>query len=384
MTWMTNDMNEKMNKKQITLTIFSFILLLFLSSWGYQGHQKISGGIVLHLPQEMAFLVPAWTDVVRLHASDADYRKATDPNEGTRHYIEIDNYPEFIFSGTINQDLDSLVAEFGYSFVIDQGVLPWATITAYDSLVSCFQRKEWHNAGLFAADLGHYVGDGHMPLHITKNYNGQYSGNTGIHSRFESKMINRYGSRILLSQDSAIYIEDVSGFVFGYIYMNYPYVDSILHADDQARQIAGSTSSDLYYQSLWNVSDSFTINLFQRGSTALTALIRTAWIEAGKPVMDPNALPEPESKHTTQLFQNFPNPFRSETYVPIEVADPNTMVTIQVCNTSGVVVATILEEKVAQGYHEIPWDSEGVGEGIYYCILKTDDAVMIRKMVVVR
>ncbi len=161
-----------MTKKILSRTVVSSLLILLLSSWGYQGHQKISGGITVILPLEMAFLVPGWTDIVRLHASDADYRKDTDPDESPRHNIDIDNYPEFIFSGKINQDLDSLIAEFGYSFVIDQGVLPWATLTSYDSLVSCFARHNWEKAGLFAADLGHYVGDGHMPMHLTKNYNG--------------------------------------------------------------------------------------------------------------------------------------------------------------------------------------------------------------------
>ena len=77
-------------------------------------------------------------------------------------------------------------------FVIDQGVLPWATQITYDSLVNCFTRFDWAKAVLFASDLGHYVGDAHNPLHITRNYNGQYSGNYGVHSRYESGMINAF------------------------------------------------------------------------------------------------------------------------------------------------------------------------------------------------
>lgn len=68
-----------MTNKRILLFLLSPVILVLLSSWGYLGHQKISGGITLILPQEMAFLLPGWTDIVRLHASDADYRKDTDP-----------------------------------------------------------------------------------------------------------------------------------------------------------------------------------------------------------------------------------------------------------------------------------------------------------------
>ncbi|MFC2101748.1 T9SS type A sorting domain-containing protein [Bacteroidota bacterium] len=371
-----------MTNKKTFLPILSLLAIVLLSSWGYQGHQKISGGVSIVLPQEMAFLVPAWTDIVRLHASDADYRKDTDPNEGPRHYIDIDNYPEFIFSGRINQDLDSLIAEFGYSFVIDQGVLPWATLTSYDSLVSCFSRHDWEKAGLFAADLGHYVADGHMPMHLTKNYNGQYSGNSGIHSRFESKMVNRFASQIIIADDSVTQIADVPNYVFNYMYQNYPYVDSILQADNHATSVAGNTSSDLYYQTLWDMSESFALPLFQRASAMLSTLIYNAWAEAGKPVMDPNVLPELIASESTRMFQNFPNPFRFFTYIPLDVKNSNTRVIVQIFDATGTMKATVVDEKMGAGYYEIPWDAKDIAEGIYYCILKADDAVMTRKMVV--
>ncbi len=60
-----------------------------------------------------------WADTLTAHASDADYRKSTDPTEAPKHFIDIDYYPEFVSTGTIPQDFDSIVAIHGYSFVID-------------------------------------------------------------------------------------------------------------------------------------------------------------------------------------------------------------------------------------------------------------------------
>lgn len=38
-----------------------------------------------------------------------------------------------------------------------------------------------------AADLGYYIGDAHIPLHTTTyKYNGQFSGQTRIHSLWET------------------------------------------------------------------------------------------------------------------------------------------------------------------------------------------------------
>ncbi len=195
-------------------------------------------------------------------------------------------------------------------------------------------------------------------------------------------MINQFASQIIITNDSVKLVSDVPGFIFNYIYGNYPYVDSILQADDYAQSGAGSTSSDFYYQTLWDASTSFTIPLFQRASNALTALIHSAWVEAGKPVMDPNALLDYKAIKTTRLFQNFPNPFRSITYIPVEVMDPNTRVMVQVFDATGTLKATVIDEKKAAGYYEISWDANGVAEGIYYCILKADDAIMTKKMVV--
>ncbi len=123
------------------------------------------------------------------HASDADYRKSSDPSESPKHYIDIDSYQSFIDSGHIIQDYDSIVSVYGLSKVIDIGILPWAIINTTDSLQAAFEKEDYNKAVLIAADLGHYVGDAHMPLHITKNYNGQYTNQYGVHSRYETDMI---------------------------------------------------------------------------------------------------------------------------------------------------------------------------------------------------
>ena len=72
--------------------------------------------------------------------------------------------------------------------VISNGTLPWAIDETYRNLVTAFQAKNWTQAVALAGDIGHYVGDLHNPLHDTVNYDGDLTGQSGIHSRFESKM----------------------------------------------------------------------------------------------------------------------------------------------------------------------------------------------------
>ncbi|NVO02319.1 MAG: hypothetical protein HXX09_06410, partial [Bacteroidetes bacterium] len=214
-------------KKNILKIGFLFGISVFLVSWGSTGHNKISQNTSLSFPVSPSFL-QIWSDSLAMNASNADYRKSTDPMEQYNHYIDIDTYPEFIANGTIPSTYDSVVSIHGQTFVTDNGILPWATLTYYDSLVMAFQAGNMHQAMLYASDVGHYVADGHMPMHLCANYDGQLTGQAGIHSRYESTMIGSYVNQITYTGSSLNYIPDVKTYIFEYIYTNQTYVDSVL------------------------------------------------------------------------------------------------------------------------------------------------------------
>ncbi|MDP1621976.1 MAG: T9SS type A sorting domain-containing protein [Bacteroidales bacterium] len=370
--------------KKNLLPVLLISLCLMLSSWGSKGHRKISQNFAACLPVELSFLKPVWTNFVANHASDADYRKDQDPNESPRHYIDIDNYPEFVQTGRIPQTYDSVLAKYGYNFVIDQGTLPWTTMITFDSLKSCFQRGDWNKSSLFAADLGHYVGDGHMPLHITNNYNGQMTGQTGVHSRYESTMISRYESLLVYPADQAQYIEDIGGYVFNYLYHNYKYVDSVLLADTYAKTLAGgSTSSDAYYQALWAKSGNFTILMMRNASATLADLVYTAWVQAGSPMMYPNGIDEPENPEQPRLLQVFPNPVSQSVTIPIVISGNNEAVSLMIYDNSGKLKDTVLNRRMTEGYHKIDWDVKNYDPGVYVCKLKSGNLSATQRFVVV-
>ena len=367
-------------KKQF-LTIFTFLgLSLVLISWGGTGHYKISYAAGLSFNTQMAQF-NSWVPVLADHASDADDRKSWDPNEGPKHYIDIDNYSEFLTQGRIPQTYDSVIAIHGAAFVYEQGILPWATIIAFDSLKSCFNRLDWDKAVLFAADLGHYVADGHMPLHITRNYNGQYSGNNGIHSRFESTMINANISQITYPGSEVEEIEDVNQYIFNYLYTSYTFVDSVIAADDYAKGIAGNTNSTTYKQALWSKSKDFTILLFKNSSHAIAELIFTAWVQAGSPQMSSAAIYSPDNETTSLLDQNSPNPFKNSTLINYTVPK-NSEVLLQVFDFAGKHVATLADGQKATGDYSINWSPEYLKPGVYYLTFKSAEIVEVKKMVV--
>lgn len=368
----------------LTLTLLSVLFI----GWGQVGHNKISYNTKLSITNQLSFF-PAWADSLSLHASDADNRKSKDPTEGPKHFIDIDNYSEFLNTGYIPHDYDSMVANYGYNTVIDNGILPWAILNTADSLKEAFKKNDMHKAMLIASDLGHYIADAHMPLHITRNYNGQLTGQTGIHSRYETTMIGKFQNQIIYSGDNLKYIENISDYVFEMINENYKYVDSVLAADAAAKSYAGNNTSDVYYNKFWELTKDFTIKLFKSASNKIACVIYTEWINA----QDNVSRVESKQKSLPTDFilnQNYPNPFNPSTKISWQspVAGHQTL---KIYNLLGNEVATLVNEFKEAGKYEISFDAsnlpagrQGLSSGVYIYKLQVGSFVSTKKMLLLK
>ncbi len=364
-----------------TLITLITISSLFFPGWGYVGHHIINYNTIMSALPEMEFF-DTWADSIAAHASDADARKSWDPDEAPKHYIDIDNYPEFVINGTISQNFDSLVAEHGYSFVMDQGILPWAIINTADSIESAFEQNDMHKTMLLAADLGHYIADSHMPLHITRNYNGQYTGQNGVHSRYESNLIETFQNQIIYTGDSLQYIENVPDFVFNMIYDNYQYVDSVLYADSSAEAFAGNHSSAAYYNKFWEIAGDFTIQLFKKASYRIACVIYTEWINAGG---SPTGITNGRIDAVTEfkVYQNYPNPFNPSTtiswYSPVDGQQ-----VVKIYNAIGSELVTLMDEYKPSGTYKVNFDGKSLSSGIYFYRIQTGSYSDVKKMILLK
>ncbi|MDD2303584.1 MAG: hypothetical protein PHP53_02715 [Prolixibacteraceae bacterium] len=259
-----------------------FALFVCLCSWGEKAHRKINSSCVEFFPKELNQL-KVWAPILADHGSDADFRKKDDKTEFVKHFTDIDSYDDFNRTHRIEEDFETATLKYGNEKIKKEGTLPWTTDSTYNALVQNFKSENWDQAVLTAADLGHYVGDGFMPLHITANYDGQLSTQTGIHRRYEETMIDRNIDKVQFKPFTCKKINGVKSSIFGYLYANHSYVSLLLKADNQAYIEAGDQYSDRYYESLWMESGSFTIQLLEESSKTLAGLIYTAWLEAGKP-----------------------------------------------------------------------------------------------------
>ncbi len=83
------------------------------------------------------------------------------------------------------------------------------------------------------------------------------------------------------------------------------------------------------------------------------------------------------------LHQNFPNPFNSSTLIEYDLPMASDVQLI-IYNTTGQVVATILDNQRPAGYHQVPWDAANVASGVYIYRLKAGPFTQSKKMILLR
>lgn len=259
--------------------------------WGDAAHIAIARASCRALPEGLGELFRANEDFLAYHSLDPDIRankeKALPPEERKErygHYIDIDLYGRFPFPA-VPHSYEEAVKTYGEGTVRAWGVLPWRAEEYFDSTVSAMKADDWEAALLAAANLSHYIGDAHVPLHLTYNYNGQYTGNYGVHARFDVELAKRVLKRRELSPgiaEAGAEVADVAEFIFGIIPDGYIWVDNILRADSKAKR-GREDYDEVYYSRLEKLIGDLAHERMSAAARNVARIWLRAWVEAGKP-----------------------------------------------------------------------------------------------------
>ena len=225
-------------------------------SWGFQTHRYIAQNYSKHLPAVIDGL-RAYDAIVDQKVNDPDIRRPSTPGESYRHFIDIDYYPEF-FAGTLPHDRAALEALDGASTVLETGIVPWAVGEVVASLTQQFAAQRWGDAATTIADLCHYVGDATQPLHCTRNFDGQLTGNWGIHSRYETTMMAEHIGELTTVPAAVAHHPNVVDAMFDIVADSWTGVAMVINADNSAKAASGGAYDGVYYGSLWASTESLT------------------------------------------------------------------------------------------------------------------------------
>jgi hypothetical protein len=193
-------------KRLAVLTVLIIPLLLLCSSWGFFAHRRINQLAIFTLPPEVIGFYKSGNKYIVEHAVDPDKRRYIDTLEAARHYLDVENYEENIDS--IPAHYKDALAKYGLKKLNASGIVPWQIQRTYYSLINAFKTHDSLKILKYSAELGHYIGDAHVPLHTTHNHNGQLTDQVGIHAFWESRIPELFASEYHFLVGRAKYLEN--------------------------------------------------------------------------------------------------------------------------------------------------------------------------------
>ena len=259
------------------------------SAWGFEAHRFIMDRAISLLPAELKPLFEANRAMLVERSVDPDtWRTAGFEQEPPNHFVDLDweGFGKYPFDG-LPRDYAKAVEKFGKDGVDAKGTLPWRTEEFYGNLRRAFIDYPTNPYGpfqllFFAASLTHYTSDAHQPFHATYNYNGQLTGQTGIHARWEATVFERFHDQMTIAPKPIPPIRNPRDFIFERLLEGTRLVPVVLKADRDAIG-TGELYDDAYYKAFFAGTQSVMERRLSESIAASAAMIAGAWEAAGKP-----------------------------------------------------------------------------------------------------
>jgi hypothetical protein len=266
--------------------------------WGFYAHEKINYFAAFLLPPELIDLYKKNINYIKEHAVDPDKRRYAIPDEAPKHYIDLDVYGKYPFD-TLPRKWQDAVNSFTADSLAKHGTLPWWIQYMQEKLTQAFKQKDKTAILKISAEIGHYIGDLHVPLHTCSNYNGHKTNQVGIHGFWESRVPE------LLSEkewdfvwNKADYIENIETFVWDRALESSLASDSVLlfeaalnnktkpdkkYGFENRNGMVVKQYSAKYTKTYDKMLNGMVERRFKQSVYAVASFWYTAWLNAGQP-----------------------------------------------------------------------------------------------------
>jgi hypothetical protein len=266
-----------------------------LLAWGKVGHQLVSQLALKDLPPEAAAWFKGQESEFVEHSSDPDHWKQ-DRKEGPRHFLDSELYGG---PGEVPFEVPEALRKVGPDAFQRGGQVPWIIQDRLRDLVDAFKKSDRPGIAYTATILGHYVGDLHVPLHTTNNHDGQYTGQKGVHSRWETGLVERFASLESLEVQPAALEPDLYHAPWRWLKDSHALVPQLLEDDRAADRTSpegkrGKVRGEAYWMIFKNLQGPVVQKQLALAGKHLAQLIVYAWALAGKPSGGAGAVSPPK------------------------------------------------------------------------------------------
>ncbi len=166
-------------------------------------------------------------DYLTVNATRPDSRRMVVPGEAPKHFLDVDRYGDSAEYKMPRKYADA-VARYGEDSLLRHGIVPWNVVMMKNQLTAAFKARDTDRILRLSGDMGHYIADACVPLHTTKNYNGQLTNQRGIHGLWESRLPELLSTDYDLFTGKAKYLEDPTTAIWAAVIRSHAAVDSVL------------------------------------------------------------------------------------------------------------------------------------------------------------
>ncbi len=291
--------NYPLKKRNVLFIVLLISLpygLLSSPPWGFFAHKKINKLAIYALPPEMIQFYKRHRTELENMAVLPDQRRYILDKEAARHYIDLDQY---VISRIIFSDWEQIKRQFPEDSIQKHGIVPWHIPIVYKNLKQAFMKKDTISIIKLSAELGHYIGDAHVPLHTTSNYDGQKTGQSGLHSFWESRIPEILDTALEDWIGPAEYLSNIQKSVWEWVIDSNQEVAILIQKEKElSRQIPDNKKfifeqkgtqlqktpslfySKKYHQSLGNQIE----KRFNAAIKHVSDVWYSAWVDGGQPI----------------------------------------------------------------------------------------------------
>ena len=286
-----------LKKSQIIYLISSLFLFfspnISANPWGFYAHKKINKLAIFTLPANLSKFYKRHLIKMEEWAVLPDQRRYILDVEAARHYIDLDQHNSSIQYTSWEQAMKRLPDDS----LQKHGIVVWHIPKTHQQLIQAFKNNDTIQIIKLSAELGHYVADAHVPLHTTSNYDGQKTGQQGLHSFWESRIPELVGDALEDWIGPAKYLENTQQATWDWVIQAHQLIPSLLKKERELNQITpnnkkysfekkgnslvktySKTYSLAYHHSLNQQIE----NQFKSAIQHLGDLLFTAWILGGQ------------------------------------------------------------------------------------------------------
>ena len=299
-------------------TFFLILLLLMIDSsghsWGFFAHRNINRIAVFSLPPAMIKFYKTHIQYLSERAIDPDRRRYAVKDEAPRHYIDLDVYGDSALYH-MPRRWNLAVESYSEDTLKKYGILPWHIVSMKHRLTDAFLLRDPQRILKLSAEIGHYIADANVPLHTTQNYNGQLTGQKGIHAFWESRLPELFFEDYDFLVGKAAYLEEPLSAAWKAIAQAHVAVDSVLEIEralskkikedkkygyETRGQLTVRVYSRFYSQAYHSRLHGMVERQMRRSVKMVADFWYTCWVDAGQPDLNDLQKVEDEDREQRQ------------------------------------------------------------------------------------